>query len=74
MLVRVIRRPLMSQARAGPVWMQFLTAWGALRYLTNVTEGQFVVITAGSSSTGLAAIQVVKDERSHSDCDHHQSR
>lgn len=50
-----------SDADAGAVWMQFLTAWGAFRHLMQVSAGQHVVITAASSSTGLAAIQVARD-------------
>jgi NADPH:quinone reductase-like Zn-dependent oxidoreductase len=41
--------------------MQYVTAWGALVHYGKVAAGDFVVITAASSSVGLAAIQIVKD-------------
>ncbi|MFZ0662060.1 MAG: zinc-dependent alcohol dehydrogenase family protein [Acidobacteriaceae bacterium] len=41
--------------------MQFVTAWGALAHFGKLAQGDFVVITAASSSVGLAAIQIVKD-------------
>jgi NADPH:quinone reductase-like Zn-dependent oxidoreductase len=42
--------------------MQYLTADGALIWLGQVTKGDFVVITAASSSVGIAAIEMVKVE------------
>jgi NADPH:quinone reductase-like Zn-dependent oxidoreductase len=42
--------------------MQYLTAYGALIWLGHVTKGDFVVITAASSSVGLAAIEISKVE------------
>jgi NADPH:quinone reductase-like Zn-dependent oxidoreductase len=42
--------------------MQYLTAYGALIWLGQVAKGDFVVITAASSSVGLAAIEMVKVE------------
>ena len=47
---------------AAAIWMQYLTAYGALVTFGNVKPGDFVVITAASSSVGLAAIQIVKEE------------
>lgn len=47
-----------SDADAGAVWMQFLTAWGALNHAVVLRKDMFVVITAGSSSVALAAIQL----------------
>lgn len=44
------------------IWMQYLTAYGGLILLGGVTKGDFVVITAASSSVGLAAIEIVKAE------------
>ncbi|MGW8370159.1 MAG: zinc-dependent alcohol dehydrogenase family protein [Gammaproteobacteria bacterium] len=43
---------------AGGIWMQYLTAWGALRFVTECGEGKNIVICAASSSVGLAAIQI----------------
>lgn len=50
-----------SPNEAAAAWMQYLTAYGALVELGNLKPGQFVVVTAGSSSVGLAAIQLIKD-------------
>ena len=47
-----------SFEEAAAIWMQFMTAWGALVSVSNVNEGDAVVITAASSSVGLAAIQI----------------
>ncbi len=52
----------MSSAEGAAIWMQYLTAYSALRLHTKVQKGDFVIITAASSSVGLAAIQIVKAE------------
>jgi len=44
------------------IWMQYLTAYGALIAIAHVTKGDFVVITAASSSVGIAAIEIAKTE------------
>jgi NADPH:quinone reductase-like Zn-dependent oxidoreductase len=44
------------------IWMQYLTAYGALIWLGQVAKGDFVIITAASSSVGIAAIEMVKVE------------
>ncbi len=44
------------------VWMQYLTAYGALIAHAQITKGDFVIITAASSSVGIAAIEMVKAE------------
>lgn len=41
------------------IWMQYLTAYGALNDIARVQAGDFVVIPAASSSVGIAAIQIV---------------
>jgi NADPH:quinone reductase-like Zn-dependent oxidoreductase len=43
---------------AAAVWMQYVTAYGALIDIARLHAGDFVVITAASSSVGLAAIQI----------------
>ena len=43
---------------AAAVWMQFLTAYGALIPVARVQAGDIVAVTAASSSVGLAAIQI----------------
>ena len=40
--------------------MQYLTAWGALVEIAGIDQSDSVVITAASSSVGLAAIEIVK--------------
>jgi len=52
----------LSPAEGAAVWMQYVTAYGALVAIAHVTEGDFVVISAASSSVGLAAIEIVKAE------------
>lgn len=42
------------------IWMQYLTAWGGLIYRGGLQPKQHVLITAASSSVGLAAIELVK--------------
>lgn len=49
-----------SPAEGAAVWMQYCTAYGALVAFGKVAAGDFVIITAASSSVGLAAIQIVK--------------
>jgi len=50
--------PTLSWEAAAASWMQYLTAYGALIDIARLTQGEHVVITAASSSVGLAAIQV----------------
>ena len=45
---------------AGTIWMQYLTAWGALVEIAAVGPGDFVVIPAASSSVGIASIQLCR--------------
>jgi NADPH:quinone reductase len=42
------------------IWMQYMTAYGALIEYGKVRQDDAVLITAASSSVGLAAIQIVK--------------
>jgi NADPH:quinone reductase-like Zn-dependent oxidoreductase len=44
------------------IWMQYLTAYGALMYRARVTKGDYVLITAASSSVGIAAIELARAE------------
>jgi len=53
--------PNLTPVEAAAIWMQYLTAYGALIEFGHVTAGDFVLIPAASSSVGLAAIQIVKD-------------
>jgi len=51
----------LSSEEAAAIWMQYITAYGALVYFGRVAAGDFVSIPAASSSVGLAAIQIVRD-------------
>ncbi|MER9795881.1 zinc-dependent alcohol dehydrogenase family protein [Mesorhizobium sp. M0142] len=50
--------PSLSWEEAAAAWMQYLTAYGALIDIAKLGREDFVVITAASSSVGLAAIQI----------------
>lgn len=52
--------PSLSSVDAAAVWMQYGTAYGALGDRANVRPGDTVILTAASSSVGLAAIQILK--------------
>ncbi|MGP0074239.1 MAG: zinc-dependent alcohol dehydrogenase family protein [Bryobacteraceae bacterium] len=52
----------LSPTEAAAIWMQYLTAYGALVTYGGLKRGDFVLITAASSSVGLAAIQIVNAE------------
>ena len=52
----------LSSAEGAAIWMQYLTAYSALVLRSQISKGDFVLITAASSSVGLAAIQIVKTE------------
>lgn len=51
----------LSSVQAAAIWMQYMTAYGALVFYGKVAAGDFVSIPAASSSVGLAAIQIVRD-------------
>lgn len=55
----------LSAAEGTSIWMQYLTAYGALVHFGLLKAGDFVSITAASSSVGLAAIQIVRDMGAH---------
>lgn len=48
----------LNEIEAAAVWMPYMTAWGALSACAPFVAGDAVVVTAASSSVGLAAIQV----------------
>ncbi|MCP9230537.1 zinc-dependent alcohol dehydrogenase family protein [Mesorhizobium sp. LMG 17147] len=50
--------PALSWEEAAAAWMQYLTAYGALIDIAQLGRDDVVVITAASSSVGLAAIQI----------------
>lgn len=51
---------VLSPVEGAAIWMQYLTAFGALIEFGKLQKDAFVLITAASSSVGLAAIQIVK--------------
>jgi NADPH:quinone reductase-like Zn-dependent oxidoreductase len=44
------------------IWMQYLTAYGALIMYGKLTKGDYVLITAASSSVGVAALEMARAE------------
>jgi len=50
----------LSAAEGAAIWMQYMTAFGALVEYGQLKKEDTVLITAASSSVGLAAIQIVK--------------
>ena len=55
----------LSSIKGAAIWMQFLTAFGALIEFGRLQKDAFVLITAGSSSVGLAATQIAKSVGAH---------
>ncbi len=51
----------LTPVQAAAIWMQYITAYGALVHIGGVHAGDFVSIPAASSSVGLAALQIVRD-------------
>ncbi|WP_223537429.1 zinc-dependent alcohol dehydrogenase family protein [Pseudomonas sp. GL-B-16] len=50
----------LSFEQAAASWMQYLTAWGALVEQAKLQKGDCVLVTAASSSVGLAAFQIAR--------------
>ncbi len=50
----------LSFEEAAASWMQYVTAWGALIEQAKLRQGDFVIVTAASSSVGLAAFQMAR--------------
>jgi NADPH:quinone reductase-like Zn-dependent oxidoreductase len=48
----------LSWVEAAAVWMQYVTAYGALVDIGKLTKGDTLLIPAASSSVGLAAVQI----------------
>ncbi|HVJ85301.1 MAG TPA: zinc-dependent alcohol dehydrogenase family protein [Caulifigura sp.] len=48
----------LSWNEAASIWMQYMTAYGALIDIAGLKKGDFVLIPAASSSVGIAAIQI----------------
>ncbi len=50
----------LSSVEGASIWMQYMTAFGALIEFGQIDKEDAVLITAASSSVGLAAIQITK--------------
>lgn len=50
----------LTPQQGAAIWMQYITAWCGLVALGNVQKGQAVLVTAASSSVGLAALQIAR--------------
>lgn len=50
----------LSWAEAAAVWMQYITAYGALIDIAGLKAGDALLIPAASSSVGIAAIQIAR--------------
>jgi NADPH:quinone reductase-like Zn-dependent oxidoreductase len=48
----------LSWIEAAAIWMQYMTAYGALIDIAKLTTGDAILIPAASSSVGIAAIQI----------------
>jgi NADPH:quinone reductase-like Zn-dependent oxidoreductase len=58
----VVRHPAnLSFEQAAASWMQYITAWGALIEQAKLSSGDFVIISAASSSVGIAAFQIARN-------------
>ena len=57
----VARHPArLSWEEAASIWMQYLTAWGGMVEVGGLRAGQAVIVTAASSSVGIAALQIAR--------------
>lgn len=57
----VVKHPQnLSYEEAAAVWMPYVTAWGALIEQAKLSRGEAVIVSAASSSVGIAAFQIAK--------------
>ncbi|HEX8046899.1 zinc-dependent alcohol dehydrogenase family protein [Rhizobium sp.] len=57
----VVKHPAnLSFEQAAASWMQYVTAWGALIEQAKLSAGEFVIVSAASSSVGIAAFQIAR--------------
>ncbi|WP_313114229.1 zinc-dependent alcohol dehydrogenase family protein [Pseudescherichia sp.] len=57
----VVKHPSnLSFEQAAASWMQYVTAWGALIAQAKLTADDFIIVSAASSSVGVAAIQIAR--------------
>jgi NADPH:quinone reductase len=50
----------LSWTEAAAIWMQYLTAYGALVDIAKLTQGDTVLVPAASSSVGIASLQIAR--------------
>ena len=51
----------LTPAEGAALWMAYLTAWGALVHYGGIGADDAVIVTAASSSVGIAAIQIARE-------------
>lgn len=57
----VVRHPKhLSFVKAAAAWMMYVTAWGALIDQAKLTADDFVIVSAASSSVGIASFQIAR--------------
>ncbi|MBS1002021.1 zinc-dependent alcohol dehydrogenase family protein [Acetobacter persici] len=57
----VVKNPKhLSFVKAAAAWMMYVTAWGALIDQAKLTAGDFVIVSAASSSVGIASFQIAR--------------
>ncbi|KQS71376.1 NADPH:quinone reductase [Rhizobium sp. Leaf371] len=57
----VVRHPEnLSFEQGAAVWMAYVTAWGGLIEQAKLSQGEAVIVSAASSSVGVAAFQIAK--------------
>jgi NADPH:quinone reductase-like Zn-dependent oxidoreductase len=57
----VVKHPAnLSFEQAAASWMQYITAWGALIEQAKLSSSDFVIVSAASSSVGIAAFQIAR--------------
>lgn len=57
----VVKHPEnLSFEQAAASWMQYVTAWGALIEQAKLSAGEFVIVSAASSSVGIAAFEIAR--------------
>lgn len=57
----VVKHPAsLSFEKAAASWMKYVTAWGALIDQAELTADDFVIVSAASSSVGIAAFQIAR--------------
>jgi len=49
-----------NSKQSAAIWMQYITAYGAIIDIAQLKQGQYILITAASSSVGVAAIHLAK--------------